>query len=42
MIERRVSPPRQRMIEDMNLRHFASNTQEGYIRAVEKLARYLG
>src|ERR1700677_2849139 len=30
------------MIEDMNIRHFAANTQEAYIRAVEKLARFLG
>ena len=42
MIEGRVSPLRQRMIEDMNLRHFAANTQEAYIRAVEKLAKFLG
>jgi integrase/recombinase XerD len=42
MIEGPVSPLRQRMIEDMNLRHFAGNTQEAYIRAVEKLARFLG
>ena len=42
MIDRPVSPLRQRMIEDMNVRHFAANTQETYIRAVEKLARFLG
>jgi integrase/recombinase XerD len=42
MIEGRVSPLRQRMIDDMNVRHFAANTQEAYIRAVEKLARFLG
>ena len=42
MTEGRVSPLRQRMIEDMNVRHFAANTQEAYIRAVEKLARFLG
>jgi integrase/recombinase XerD len=39
MTEGRISPLRQRMIEDMNIRHFAANTQEAYIRAVEKLAR---
>jgi integrase/recombinase XerD len=42
MIDRPVSPLRQRMIEDTNVRHFAANTQETYIRAVEKLARFLG
>ena len=42
MIEDPSSPLRQRMIEDMTLRHFAGNTQEAYIRAVEKLARFLG
>jgi integrase/recombinase XerD len=42
MTEGRISPLRQRMIEDMNIRHFAANTQEAYIRAVEKLARFLG
>ncbi len=41
MIEGRISPLRQRMIEDMNLRHFAANTQEAYIRAVEKLTKFL-
>jgi site-specific recombinase XerD len=29
------------MIEDMHVRHFAANTQETYIRAVEKLAGFL-
>jgi integrase/recombinase XerD len=42
MIEGPISPLRQRMIDDMNVRHFAANTQEAYIRAVEKLARFLG
>ena len=42
MIDGRISPLRRRMIEDMNVRHFAANTQETYIRAVEKLARFLG
>jgi integrase/recombinase XerD len=41
MIDGRISPLRQRMIEDMNVRHFAANTQETYIRAVEKLSRFL-
>jgi site-specific recombinase XerD len=42
MTKGRISPLRQRMIEDMNVRHFAANTQEAYIRAVERLARFLG
>ena len=37
-----VSPLRQRMIEDMHLRQLAAKTQNCYIRAVKKLADYLG
>ena len=37
-----VSPLRQRMIDDMRMRQFAEHTQEGYIRAVRKLATFLG
>jgi hypothetical protein len=37
-----ISPLRQRMIEDMNLRKLAPKTQTCYIRAVKKLADYLG
>jgi integrase/recombinase XerD len=36
-----VSPLRQRMIDDMNMRKFSPKTQIGYIRAVSKLANYL-
>ena len=36
-----ISPLRQRMIEDMNLRKLAPKTQTSYIRAVKKLAGYL-
>jgi len=42
MIDRPVSPLRQRMIEDMNVRHFASKTQHDYISAVVKLAKFIG
>jgi len=42
MIDGRISPLRRRMIEDMNLRNFSANTQETYIRAVRKLAKFLG
>lgn len=37
-----VSPLRQRMIEDMRLRKLAEKTQSQYIRAVRRLAAYLG
>lgn len=37
-----VSPLRQRMIEDMNMRKLSPKTQSGYIRAVINLTRYLG
>ena len=38
----RVSPLRQRMIEDMRMRKLAPKTQTAYIRAVLKFAKYLG
>ena len=37
-----VSLLRQRMIEDMRMRKLNPHTQEGYIRAVRKFAKYLG
>ena len=37
-----ISPLRQRMVEDMNLRKLAPKTQTSYIRAVKKLSDYLG
>lgn len=39
---RRISPLRQRMIEDMTLRKLEPRTQTGYIRAVKRLVRFLG
>ena len=36
-----ISPLRQRMIDDMSVRKFTSDTQREYIRAVKKLAAYL-
>ena len=33
---------RERMIEDMRMRKLAQHTQDGYIRAVRKLVKYLG
>ena len=37
-----VSPLRQRMLEDMRMRKFEPKTQAGYLRAVRKLAKFLG
>jgi len=37
-----ISPLRQRMIEDMTMRKLSPKTQSGYIRAVKKLAVFLG
>ena len=37
-----ISPLRQRMIDDMNMRKLSPKTQSGYIRAVKNLTRYLG
>ena len=37
-----VSPLRQRMLNDMRKRKMAKHTQDGYIRAVRKLAAFLG
>lgn len=39
---RKVSPLRQRMIEDMAVRNFAPNTQESYLGQVSQFARYFG
>ena len=37
-----ISPLRQRMLEDMRMRKLSPKTQSAYIRAVRKLARFLG
>src|SRR5260221_8854954 len=41
MTEARISPLRQRMIEDMTIRKFAPRTQEGYIRAIKGFSQFL-
>jgi integrase/recombinase XerD len=41
-ITRPGTPLRHRMLDDMRMRKFAEHTQEGYIRAVRKLAAFLG
>jgi hypothetical protein len=35
------TPLRQRMLDDMRMRKMAEHTQEGYVRAVRKLAAFL-
>jgi len=42
MSKKPISPLRRRMIEDMSVRNFAAKTQSEYIRAVKKLADFLG
>ena len=37
-----MTPLRQRMVEDMRVRHFAPGTQYQYIRAVEKFSQHFG
>ena len=37
-----ISPLRQRMIDDMRLRKLSPKTQTGYVRAVKRLAGFLG
>ena len=39
--ETKISPLRQRMIEDMTMRKFKKHTQTDYIRAVKKLAKFI-
>ena len=37
-----ISPLRQRMIDDMNMRRFSRETQRDYIRDVGRFATFLG
>jgi hypothetical protein len=37
-----ITPLRRRMIEDMTVRHLASERQRNYIRAVKTLASFIG
>jgi geranylgeranyl pyrophosphate synthase len=39
---RAVTPLRQRMLDDMHMRKMTEHTQAGYIRAVCRLAAFLG
>jgi len=40
-VKKQISPLRQRMIDEMNMRKLSPKTQAGYLRAVDKLAKYL-
>ncbi len=42
MTDSTISPLRQRMIDDMTIRGFASKTQRGYVRAVRDFFAFLG
>jgi hypothetical protein len=42
MSEKPISPLRQRMLDDMSVRNFTPDTQREYIRAVKRLAAFLG
>ena len=42
MTQECITPLRRRMIEDMTVRHFASETQRNYIRAVKTFVTFLG
>ncbi|HCH73514.1 phage integrase N-terminal SAM-like domain-containing protein [Brucella sp. ZJ1_1] len=37
-----ISPLRQRLIDDMNLRHFGHGTQRNYLRDIARIASFLG
>ena len=42
MIDKPVSPLRQRMIDDMTARRFTEDTQRDYVRAVKNFTVFLG
>ena len=42
MTDKAISPLRQRMIEDMTVRHFAEKAQKDYVRYVKNFAAFLG
>jgi hypothetical protein len=42
MSEKPISPLRQRMLDDMSVRRFTPDTQREYIRALKRLAAFLG
>ena len=42
MTDKRISPLRRRMTEDMTVRGFTAGTQGGYLAAVENFTAFLG
>ena len=40
-LKKQISPLRQRMIDEMNMRKLGPKTQQSYLRAIERLAKYL-
>jgi hypothetical protein len=40
-LKKQISPLRRRMIDEMNMRKLSPKTQQTYLRAVERLAKYL-
>jgi hypothetical protein len=42
MTDASVSPLRQRLIDDMTIRHFAPRTQQAYIRSLRRFSAFLG
>jgi len=42
MPDQSISPLRQRMIEDMTIRGFTTDTQRDYLRSVKNLAAFIG
>ncbi len=42
MTDKRISPLRQRMIEDMTVRGFTPSTRGGYLAAVENFTAFFG
>jgi integrase/recombinase XerD len=42
MTDKAINPLRQRMIEDMTIRKFASKTQHHYVQRVKNFAGFLG
>ena len=41
-IIRPMTPLRQRLLEDMQIRHYSSHTIDGYLRSVAQFAKHFG
>jgi hypothetical protein len=42
VLDTRISPLRQHLIDDMNMRRFSQETQRNYLRDIGRLATFLG